>query len=54
MSKLSFHQKYRMKARRAANVVKDPYLREIAYHAILRHIYETAEIKRRLKLKVQR
>lgn len=45
---LEFHRKLRAKARRAASTVKDPTLREIAYHSILRHLYELPR-KRRAK-----
>jgi hypothetical protein len=36
-----------MKARRAAKVVKDPILREIAYHSILHHLYELPRKQKR-------
>jgi hypothetical protein len=42
-----FHKKVRAKARRAANAVKDETLREIAYHSILRHLYELPRKRKR-------
>jgi hypothetical protein len=42
-----FHRKLRVKARRAAKAVKDKTLREIAYHSILRHLYELPRKRKR-------
>lgn len=44
---MEFHRKLQAKARRAANGVKDPVLRTIAYHSILRHLYELPRKRKR-------
>lgn len=41
------HRKLQAKARRAASAVKDPELRHIAYHSILRHLYELPRTRKR-------
>lgn len=48
MSKpIEYHHKLAAKARRAASNVKDPELRAIAYHSILRHLYELPRTRKR-------
>lgn len=52
MSKpMEFHLKLRAKAKRAASAVKDPTLKFIAYHSILRHLYELPRKRKRTAAK---
>lgn len=44
---MEIHRKLRAKARRASNAVRDKTLREIAYHSILRHLYELPRKRKR-------
>lgn len=48
-STMELHRKLQAKAKRASGAVKDPTLRHIAYHSILRHLYELPR-KRKTKI----
>jgi hypothetical protein len=47
MTDRNIHHQLHKKAQRASRAVKDPDLRAIAYHSILRHLYELPRKRKR-------